>query len=519
MYPDQVLHGFSPKAAVSSFSLWAVADGHNGAGAAQHCQAALCDELMHRLPRCLPPAEGTPEASSWASSIRLAITGAFLAVNTQYLMTGKLSGTTLTVAVLMDWLLTVACVGDSKAALDVGTAVLELTPEHRVQTHEGERARLKALGTQIAQIGCDLDGPAEEGESGYGPLRAWPGGLCVSRAIGDIDVGSCILAHPHIVQLEVPSDGVRLALASDGVWDAISSKRLLKQHRSRGPQEAADAALRTALRAAGGVLSDDMSLCLVDILPPGCDTFSNAIVSQKAARKQALQPKPQEGDTGPRSQPKKTKGACFGCRSAPKVLEDFRLDMSYHGGEAQARAKLRFLADADSFEEFPDIKVNAGPPARISAMPSTAPSLKGVSPRPSMEAVQATHVGSHFSLDRASKQAAAPEDVSLDVPDPTTHAGRRFSLQQERPQFVGAHLSSEPVPVRAPRLEECSSSETYGSKSSPEDDSAHGSDAIGSISKDQQSAAGPVRQSSAAEAHSQNTPSTVDDTAHGSTAT
>ena len=46
-------------------------------------------------------------------------------------------------AVLMDWLLTVACVGDSKAALDVGTAVLELTPEHRVQTHEGERARLK----------------------------------------------------------------------------------------------------------------------------------------------------------------------------------------------------------------------------------------------------------------------------------------------------------------------------------------------------------------------------------------
>lgn len=48
---------------------------------------------------------------------------------------------------------------------------------------------------------------------------------------------------------------------------------------------------------------------------------------------------------------------------------------------------------------------------------------------------------------------------------------------------MGAHLSSEPVPVRAPRLEECSSSETYGSKSSPEDDSAHGSDAIGSISK------------------------------------
>ena len=166
-------------------------------------------------------------------------------------------------------------------------------------------------------------------------------------------------------------------------------------------------------------------------------------------------------------------------------------------------------------------------------------------------------------------------------------AGRRFSLQQERPEFVGAHLSSEPVPVRAPRLEECSSSETYGSKSSPEDSSAHGSDAIGQHWQGQPVArhpaflcaataaggraslsgasyvlcchhkqqfpfpeanavrfmrfvciaeqtaccalvlpealmcmpsAGPVSQSSAAETHSQNTPSTVDYTVHGSTA-
>ena len=92
------------------------------------------------------------------------------------------------------------------------TSLQVLQPAHRLLLW-----RVQALGTQIAQIGCDLDGPAEEGESGYGPLRAWPGGLCVSRAIGDIDVGSCILAHPHIVQLEVPSDGARLALASDGV--------------------------------------------------------------------------------------------------------------------------------------------------------------------------------------------------------------------------------------------------------------------------------------------------------------
>ena len=104
-----------------------------------------------------------------------------------------------------------------------------------------------------------------------------------------------------------------------------------------------------------------VTACLTSARPPaqGCDTFSDAIIAQKAARKQALQPKPQEGDDGPISQPRKKKGGCFGCSSAPQVLEDFRLDMSYHGGEAQARAKLRFLADTDSFEEFPDIKVGA----------------------------------------------------------------------------------------------------------------------------------------------------------------
>ena len=36
-----------------------------------------------------------------------------------------------------------------------------------------------------------------------GPLRCWPGGLCLSRSIGDTDVGEYIVPIPHVKQVKV----------------------------------------------------------------------------------------------------------------------------------------------------------------------------------------------------------------------------------------------------------------------------------------------------------------------------
>lgn len=38
-----------------------------------------------------------------------------------------------------------------------------------------------------------------------GPLRCWPGGLCLSRSIGDLDVGEFIVPVPHVKQVKVGS--------------------------------------------------------------------------------------------------------------------------------------------------------------------------------------------------------------------------------------------------------------------------------------------------------------------------
>lgn len=38
-----------------------------------------------------------------------------------------------------------------------------------------------------------------------GPLRCWPGGLCLSRSIGDMDVGEFIVPVPYVKQVKVSS--------------------------------------------------------------------------------------------------------------------------------------------------------------------------------------------------------------------------------------------------------------------------------------------------------------------------
>lgn len=90
----------------------------------------------------------------------------------------------------------------------------------------------------LATCSVYMDGAAEPGEPGYGPLRAWPGGLCVSRAIGDMDVGECILAHPHIMQIQIPPEGARLVMASDGLWDCFPTRKVVKMARTKETQPA-----------------------------------------------------------------------------------------------------------------------------------------------------------------------------------------------------------------------------------------------------------------------------------------
>ncbi|THG03928.1 hypothetical protein TEA_008803 [Camellia sinensis var. sinensis] len=104
------------------------------------------------------------------------------------------SGTTVTFVVIDGWTVTVASVGDSRCILDTqGGVVSLLTVDHRLEENAEERERVTASGGEVGRLNVF-------GGNEVGPLRCWPGGLCLSRSIGDTDVGEFIVPIPHVKQ-------------------------------------------------------------------------------------------------------------------------------------------------------------------------------------------------------------------------------------------------------------------------------------------------------------------------------
>jgi serine/threonine protein phosphatase PrpC len=141
-----------------------------------------------------------------------------------------------------------------------------------------------AAGALIAPLSVQMDGPAANGEPGLGPLRVWPGGLCVSRGIGDIDVGDPIIASPHIRQVIVPEWGCRVILASDGVWDCISTRNVLLSCKGKMCGGAANAVIHKCLRVKQGELVDDTTCCVVDCRPYNVPTFQKYMPDRAIAQ-------------------------------------------------------------------------------------------------------------------------------------------------------------------------------------------------------------------------------------------
>lgn len=222
--PEQLLRAVrcpTCSAPTNLYSLYCVFDGHNGVAAAKLVSERLVEVLEARLPAGVPPQMGTPAHEPWREDIQLALVETMAELNRAFAERGIQAGCTATLVLQIGWLLTCANLGDSRAVLDTGSESMMLTVDHRVASHKGERRRVEAMGATIAPVDFTGSGPARNVDNGVGPLRIWPGGLCLSRAIGDFDVGESVVPFPHIAQVLLPPTGARLMVASDGVWDAF----------------------------------------------------------------------------------------------------------------------------------------------------------------------------------------------------------------------------------------------------------------------------------------------------------
>ncbi|XP_049363510.1 probable protein phosphatase 2C 75 [Solanum verrucosum] len=116
------------------------------------------------------------------------------------------TGSTAVVVVLTDETIIVANCGDSRAVLSRSGSAIPLSYDHKPDKRE-ERARIEACGGRVVFT----DGARVEGV------------LSMSRAIGDNNLKPYMTSEPEMTFTKREADDECLILASDGLWDVISS--------------------------------------------------------------------------------------------------------------------------------------------------------------------------------------------------------------------------------------------------------------------------------------------------------
>ncbi|KAE8674522.1 putative protein phosphatase 2C 15 [Hibiscus syriacus] len=169
----------------------------------------------------------------------------------------KTSGTTVTFVIIEGWVITVASVGDSRCIFESAEGgIYYLSADHRLECNE-EEERITTRGGEIGRLNAGII-------LYIGSMRCWPGGLCLSRTIGDMDAGEFIVPVPYVKQVKLSTAGGRMIISSDGVWDVLSAEEALDCCRRMSP----DAAAAQIVKLYSQGLRDDTTCIVVDILPP-----------------------------------------------------------------------------------------------------------------------------------------------------------------------------------------------------------------------------------------------------------
>ncbi|KAH0654394.1 hypothetical protein KY289_032072 [Solanum tuberosum] len=175
---------------VTTFSIFGLFDGHNGSAAAIYTRENLLQNVLSAIPADLNRYE-------WVAALPRALVAGFVKTDKEFQEKAPKSGTTVTFVIIEGWVVTVASVGDSLCVLESAEGgIYHLSADHRLECNEEERERITTSGGEVGRLNTG-------GGTQIGPLRCWPGGLCLSRSIGDMDVGEFIVPVPYVKQVKV----------------------------------------------------------------------------------------------------------------------------------------------------------------------------------------------------------------------------------------------------------------------------------------------------------------------------
>ena len=166
----------------------------------------------------------------------------------------------------------VACTGDSRCITNDGhdgSSFRSVTVDHRPGNAEEMRRLKKYVAQGVVLVERD-DPPA-------GALRLYPGGLAVSRTIGDLALSEAAVTQPDVftVGLKLENGGnYRFIIASDGLWDVFDTDAVgvlaarVKQvedgtEKVTSAKEAAKEILDACIKEGG--YEDDVTVLVMDI--------------------------------------------------------------------------------------------------------------------------------------------------------------------------------------------------------------------------------------------------------------
>ena len=247
-----------------------VADGHGGKDAVQLA-------AQRTLPFIIQEAKDGSGAE-----LNRACVKSFRTLHEEICASGTTAGSTLTVCCMnaSRHELHVWNVGDSLAVLVDTDGHAPLGVSHRLETNPDEQARLHAFGVKLRRAST------AEGKEG-GPLRAWPGGLAVTRCVGDADC-RFVIPEPAWSTCPAPPKGGALLACTDGVWDLMTADEaasLLVEGAYDSARQAARQVVHKAVRC--GLIDDTTAVVLL---------FGPAVTDDLEMYGGALEPAAVEGN-------------------------------------------------------------------------------------------------------------------------------------------------------------------------------------------------------------------------------
>ncbi|MBX7065896.1 MAG: protein phosphatase 2C domain-containing protein [Parachlamydiales bacterium] len=187
---------------VHSGKLFGIFDGHGGRGASRYLRDHLQAKLQEKLEQF--NSAGLTDEEIW-NALKLS----FVELNNEF---NEQSGSTATVAMILDGQLWTANVGDSRTILQNGDEIQQLSQDANLDDERYVHG-IRARGGEVWPV--------------RGVLRV-NGILAVARGFGDKFTNGAMSARPKITKL--PLDRIqpnsRLILACDGIYDVASTRQV-----------------------------------------------------------------------------------------------------------------------------------------------------------------------------------------------------------------------------------------------------------------------------------------------------